>query len=344
MQSILLPGRCNTHTHLRDDFEEDGAQLEYTAPTQAEHFDVCVPMSNTKARIGNAEQAKRYRDRGNRWAPDLQIRPTLFLSLNTSAQDIREARDTAAGAKLYIDGTTTNSTFGVPIERISELTPLLYAMTDVGMPLIVHVEDPRAPFRARERTAVPVFREIAEAHPELPLIFAHTSTKLAAETFLDYENVWLEVTPHHLWLTEDAVWGDPDHLCMPVVKSAEDRAALRKLLASGHPRVLAGLDDAPHKIRDKRRFPPGKKPPSGIWNVAAAIPIYASVLEAEGNLDALRAILWDNPSRLYRIPPAWGRPVQVVRKPFTVPVEYNPERPQHFLAGETLDWSVESVP
>jgi len=342
---ILLPGRCNTHCHLRDEQADDQELLPHVAPIQAANFDWCVGMPNTTKPILTGEDAQRYLERINRYAPNLGIIPVNYLTVDTTRQMVREAARAGVKAyKLYIGGATTNSAHGVPVTRLDELDDRLQEMENAGLRLCIHAEDPREPsFRARETAFLPLFRRMVEKHPQLLIVFEHISSAEAIDVCSPYPNVWMGVTPHHLWLTEDDALGMEDYLCMPVVKTARDRAALRTLFGSGHPRVLIGLDDAPHTIMRKRDRRPGQKPPSGIWCTEAGLPVYAAVLAELDALDLLPDLIWGNAARLYNLPSPTC-PVQVVRKSLTIRVEDDPSRPQPFLAGQTLDWSIEPSP
>jgi dihydroorotase len=332
----------NAHCHLRDNEVADQELLPVVAPIQAANFDWCVGMPNTTKPILTGEDAQRYLERINHHAPNLGVIPVNYLTVDTTRQMVQEAAQAGVKAyKLYVGGTTMNSAHGVPITRLAELDDVLDEMDGQGLRLCIHAEDPReSSFRARESVFLPLFRRLVERHPCLLIVFEHISSADAIEVCRHYPNVWMGVTPHHLWLTEDDALGIADYLCMPVIKTPRDREALRTLFASGHPRVLIGLDDAPHTIARKRNLLPGQKPPSGIWCAEAGLSVYAAVLEERNALQHLPDLVWGNAARLYDLPPP-SRPVHFVRKPVTIRVEEDPSRPQPFLAGQTLDWSIE---
>lgn len=340
-QTIEIVGAFNAHSHLRDEGETDQKLLPLVAPEQEKIFEGCLAMPNTKTPITTGEEALRYTERITKYAPHLFIVPTIYLTPHTTREMIREASKIGVqAAKMYIGGATTNSSHGVPIDKLDEMKNIFAEMADFGMRLCIHGEDPRVPYRSREFAFLPAFRKLVEAHPNLTILFEHISCAQAIDVCLEYSNVYMTVTPHHLWLTEDDVWGDPWSLCMPVAKTKEDREALIKLVSSGNSRILAGLDDAPHTISAKRTMKPGlKKAPFGIWNVQAALPIYAEILARNNALQHLQALVSDNARHVYKLPPA-TRKIQLVQEPFTISTEENPEAAQHFLFGESLPWSV----
>ncbi len=340
LRGIELPGRFNTHCHLRDDSPEDMGLLSHTARIQAAHFDWCVAMPNTSKPILTAEDALRYLDRIKRYAPGLGVILVNFLTLQTTRQMVREAAKAGVKAyKLYIGGATTNSARGVPVDKVEDCDDVLDEMAAQRVRLLIHLEDPRVPsFRMRESAAIPLLRRMAERHPDLIIVIEHISCAETIKEFLPYPNVWMGVTPHHLRLTEDMALGMADYLCMPVVKTPADREALEMLFSSGHERVVIGLDDAPHTIHRKRNHPPGEKPPSGIWCVEAALPVYADILESYRAIHRMPDLIWNNAVKLYGIPAMSGRPVKVV-----IRTEEDPAKPQPFLAGEEFTWGVEEV-
>lgn len=340
-QTIDIVGAFNAHSHLRDESEADQKLLPLVAPEQEKIFEGCLAMPNTKSPITTGEEALRYTERISTYAPNLFIVSTIYLTPHTTREVIREASKAGVqAAKLYIGGATTNSSHGVPIEKLDGMSNVFSEMAECGMRLCVHGEDPRVAYRSREREFLPAFEKMVNTHPNLVIIFEHISCAQAIDVCLKYDNVYMTVTPHHLWLTEDDVWGDPWSLCMPVAKTKEDREALIKLVSSGHPRVIAGLDDAPHMISAKRTMKAGvKKAPFGIWNVRAALPIYAEILSRNNALPHLQALVSDNARKIYRLP-APHRRIQLVQEACVIPTEENPEAAQHFLFGETLPWSI----
>ena len=110
------------------------------------------------------------------------------------------------------------------------------------------------------------------------------------------------ITPYHMILTRTdwLGWGlKPYMYCMPVIKTAKDRAALRKAATSGEACYFLGTDSAPHPMAKKvavNGIP-------GLFNAPVAIETYAKVFEEEGALDKLEAFASLNGPKHYRLPP-----------------------------------------
>ncbi len=86
---------------------------------------------------------------------------------------------------------------------------------------------------------------------------------------------------------------------MPVIKTAKDRAALRKAATSGEACYFLGTNSAPHPYAKKvsvNGIP-------GMFNAPVAIETYAKVFEEEGALDKLEAFASLNGPKHYRMPP-----------------------------------------
>ena len=340
----VIPGLCNTHSHLRGVGQEDQGLLPVLARIQERLFDVTLAMPNLKKPVWDADTSSRYTEQINGFAPNLGVIRCVYMTEATTPQVITEVfRAGVKAIKVFFVGTTTNSSFGINFREIKRHYPAFKRAEDHGMVICCHLEDPEVfPLRDREKGALGAFRQLVEDFPNLRFVFEHVSSKVATDMFRGYPNVWFGITPHHLWLTENDVEGIGDYLCMPVIKGWQDRLALRDFFASDHPRVMCGLDDAPHKIRNKRMQAPGKQPAFGIWCPDAALDIYSKVLAERNALHRLPDRFWNIAAGLYglKAPHAGYR---LVRKPFQIRVEEDPDLPQPFMAGETGTYQVERI-
>jgi dihydroorotase len=87
--------------------------------------------------------------------------------------------------------------------------------------------------------------------------------------------------------------------CMPVLKTAADRRALREAATGGEPCFFLGTDSAPHSIHKKLAVVGA----AGLFNAPVAIETYAKVFEEEGKLENLEAFASLNGPAHYRLPP-----------------------------------------
>jgi dihydroorotase len=238
--------------------------------------------------------------------------------------------------KYYPAGATTNSSDGVPDP--STVHEELEAMQAAGMVLSIHGEDPSSPILEREEAFLPVADRIIAAYPRLRVVLEHLSTAASVEAVLRWpDRVAATITAHHLSYTIDDVLGDrldPVYYCKPVLKSAEDRAALVRAAASGSPRFFFGSDSAPH--------PPAAKTAgaSGSYAAPVALSLLAAVFEDSGALDRLEAFVSEHGARFYGLDVNQGR-LRLRRQAWTVPSEMDGVTP--LASGRTLDWTADRV-
>jgi dihydroorotase len=281
------------HVHFRD-----GYLLAAVAPLTARQFGRALAMPNLVPPVTTVEMGRSYRERIRAAARDLAFEPHLAVYL-TDATDPEELRrgfeeKVFLAAKLYPVGATTNSAAGVT--GIGKVRKALEVMEDIGMPLCIHgetvmYEGRRVDPYDREK----VFIE-TELHPlrkefrELKIVLEHVTTREGAAYVAAHGGKYLAatVTAHHLWASRTDVFEGgmcTDYHCLPVIKRDEDRAALRKAIASGSPHFFLGTDSAPHLLGKKRQH----RAPGGVFTAKDAIEIYAQVFEDEGVLDYLEA-------------------------------------------------------
>ena len=97
-----------------------------------------------------------------------------------------------------------------------------------------------------------------------------------------------DVTPHHLaMLDEDLVTYDTSRKMNPPLRSAEDRDALRRGIASGVLDAVA-TDHAPHAAEDKEQE--FDQAPPGTTGLETALAVVLTELVEPGHLSLLRAI------------------------------------------------------
>jgi dihydroorotase len=130
---------------------------------------------------------------------------------------------------------------------------------------------------------------------------------------------------------------------MPVIKTAKDRAALRKAATSGAACYFLGTDSAPHPIA--RKIAVNGTP--GLFNAPVAIETYARVFEEEGALDKLEAFASLNGPRHYRMAPNEDT-ITLEKSSWTAPqevkVEGADEKALVYRGGETIEWKVAANP
>ena len=332
------------HLHVRD-----GAMLAAVLPATARHFARAIIMPNLVPPVVATADAVAYRTRILAALPkNAAFTPlmTCYLTDATDPDDLERGfrGGVFAAAKLYPAHATTNSASGVT--DIGKLHPVFARMEDIGMPLLMHGEDTGHGVDVFDRERVFIDRTLLPlltAFPRLRMVLEHLSTKEAVDVVRSgAPRLAGTITPHHLTETRTDMLGAglrPDLYCMPVIKTAADRDALRAAATSGDACFFLGTDSAPHQIARKYAAVCS----AGVFNAPVALAIYAQVFEEEHALDRLEAFAALNGPRHYGLPPNEGT-VTLERTPWTVPghvgVAGVEERVTVYHGGETLPWRV----
>ena len=136
---VVIPRPDDWHVHLRDD-EMLAAVVDHTA----RWFRYALVMPNLTPPITTAAEAQSYRARildattvgARTFVPQM----TLYLTPALDASDLVAAwsEGLVAGVKFYPAGATTNSDAGGT--NLLDFEPVLAAMAEHGIPLLVHAE------------------------------------------------------------------------------------------------------------------------------------------------------------------------------------------------------------
>ena len=327
------------HLHVRD-----GEVLNSVVPATAACFGRAIIMPNLVPPVTDAAAAMAYRERILAAAAGTGFEPlmTLYLTESTSAETIREAKASGVvAAKLYPAGATTNSASGVT--DIRKIYPVLDAMADCGMLLLVHGEVTDADIDIFDREQVFLERVLAptlDAFPTLKVVLEHITTADSAEFVRSHTggNLAATLTPQHLMYNRNhmLVGGVRPHLyCLPILKRNKHQQALREAVASGDPRFFLGTDSAPH-ARDKKEAACGC---AGCYSAYGAIGLYADIFEELGILDKLEAFASFNGADFYGLPRNTDT-ITLVREAWTMPdqLPLAGETIVPLKAGETVHW------
>ena len=308
------------HLHLRD-----GAMMAGVLPG-SRHFARAIVMPNLVPPVVTAADARAYRGRILAALPagqDFTPLMTLYLTEGTDPADVAAAaaEGLVAAVKLYPAGATTNSHGGV--RDVARVMPVLERMAEIGLPLCVHGEvvDPEVDIFDREAVFIErVLAPLRARLPELRIVMEHVTTEDGVAFVEGAENVGGTITVQHLMLDRNAllVGGIRPHVyCLPVLKRARHRAALRRA-ATRSDRFFLGTDSAPH--------PKGAKEAAcgcaGCFSAPVALGCYAQVFEEEGALDRLEAFASLNGPAFYGMAPNEAR-ITLVRgeAPVAIPAE-----------------------
>jgi dihydroorotase len=265
-------------------------------------------MPNLSPPVTTVAAAESYRSRiAAAVSPGTNFEPLMTCYLTDNADKSEITRGFAQGVftacKLYPAHATTNSSHGVT--DIAHIYPVLEAMQDVGMPLLIHGEVTDSDIDIFDREAVFIERYLNNLIRDLPglkIVFEHITTADAV-AFVESAgpNIAATITPHHLHINRNAMFAGgirPHAYCLPVAKRERHRTALRKAATSGSPKFFLGTDSAPHLISAKE----SACGCAGIFNAPYALESYAMVFDEEGALDRLEGFASEHGPRFYGLP------------------------------------------
>ncbi|MGG5574561.1 dihydroorotase [Vibrio diazotrophicus] len=341
MTTLTITRPDDWHVHLRD-----GEVLADTVRDISRYNGRALIMPNTVPPVTNTEMALAYRDRIMAQNPSSTFQPlmSLYLTDNTSADDIRQAKASGAvvAAKLYPAGATTNSDSGVT--NAKNIYPVLQAMQEEGMLLLVHgeVTTHEVDIFDREKTFLEtVLAPIVNDFPNLKIVLEHITTAEAVNFVKNAsDNVAATITAHHLLFNRNhmLVGGIRPHLfCLPILKRATHQHALVAAATSGNKKFFLGTDSAPH-AKGKKEAACGC---AGSYTAHAALELYAEVFEQEGKLENLEAFASHNGPDFYGVPRNTDT-VTLTKASWEVPASmpFGGETVVPIRAGEAIQWQV----
>jgi dihydroorotase len=342
VQQLTITRPDDWHLHLRD-----GALMQSIVQDSARRFARAIVMPNLRPPVTTTEQAQAYRQRilgALPAASDFQPLMTLYLTDNTSAEEIRKAK--AGGivhaVKLYPAGTTTNSDAGVT--DIRKAYPALEEMQRCGMPLLVHGEATDKSVDVFDRESVFIDRvliPLIKDFPQLRVVFEHITTNDAVQFVKSApDHVAATITVHHLLYNRNAMFSGgmrPHYYCLPVLKREEHREALGKAAISGNPKFFLGTDSAPHEQHLKE----SACGCAGIYTAHAAIELYAEVFEQLNALDKLEGFAGFYGADYYRLPRNTGK-ITLQKESWQVAdsIAFGEHRLVPLRAGEQITWKI----
>ncbi len=330
------------HIHLRD-----GALLPRTVADAARTFARAIIMPNLVPPVRNAAEADQYRQRILDARPaesSFQPLMVLYLTDQTSAADIHNAVKSGFvhAAKLYPAGATTNSDSGVT--SLEAIYPAIEAMSDVGMPLLVHGEVTHADvdiFDREKRFIDDQLVGLVNRFPNLKVVFEHITTADAAQFVREAsDKIAATITAHHLLYNRNHMLAGgirPHFYCLPILKRNTHQEALLDAATSGSAKFFLGTDSAPH-AQNAKEISCGC---AGCYTAYAAIELYAEAFEQRNALDKLEGFASHFGADFYQLPRNQDT-ITLVREPWTAPssLTFGEQQLIPLRAGETLNWRI----
>jgi dihydroorotase len=298
---VALPGFVDLHTHLREPGREDAETVATgTRAAALGGFTAVHAMANTDPVAdvaGVVEQVWRL----GQEAGHCDVHPVGAVSVGLEGHKMAELgamADSAARVRVFSDDGKC------VYDPLLMRRALEYVKAFDGV-IAQHAQEPRltegAQMNEGEWSGVlglagwPAVAEEAiiardcllAAHVGSRVHFCHVSTAGSVELVRWAKgkgwNVTAEVTPHHLFLTDDLVASyDPVFKVNPPLRTEEDVMALRAGLADGTIDAVA-TDHAPHALEDKEtEFAAAA---FGMTGLETALSVVATTMVETGLLD-----------------------------------------------------------
>lgn len=331
MNEFVLPLPDDFHIHLRQD-----QALAFYAQDIAKQFGRILVMPNTLPPLTSVQSILNYKKAIQEAAPRLETLLSFKIHPQLKLQDLEDFKKIGVLiGKYYPAGATTNSEDG--ISDLEHIFPVLSMMEDLDIVLSVHGEEPSAFCLDREAAFIPKVQLLTEKFPKLRIVFEHLSSAKAVQAVLDMpDTVAATITVHHLTMTLDDLIGEnlmPHHFCKPIVKTPEDREAIRQAAFSGNKKFFFGSDSAPHLKEKKESFCGA----AGIYSAPVILPILMQEFEKEDKLNRLANFVAGFGADFYGIARS-TQSIRLIRKEWQVPLQIHGVVP--LAAGQTLQWSL----
>ncbi|MCV3440201.1 dihydroorotase [Campylobacter lari] len=325
---MTLKNPLDMHLHLRDE-----SMLELVAPFSAKDFKAGVIMPNLITPLTEITTLKAYKERILKACKNEDFTPlmTLFFK-DYDEQFLEKAKDELFAIKLYPAGITTNSDNGISSFDIEKLKPTLNAMSELGLPLLVHGETNDF-VMDREANFAKIYEKLAKNFPKLKIVMEHITTKVLCDLLKDYENLYATITLHHLMITLDDVVGgkmDPHLFCKPIAKRYEDKDALCELAFSGYEKAMFGSDSAPHPLYTKECCGCA----AGVFSAPVILPVLAELFEKHSNEANLQKFISDNACKIHNLKFGKDKIITLEKQEWQVAQKYGDVVP--FMAGKNI--------
>ena len=313
----VVPGLIDTHVHLRDPGQEESESLETgTKAAIAGGFTSVVAMPNTNPVVDNVPIVRYIAEKSKRlgYADVLQ---TSSITKGENGEEITEI------GFLKDAGVIAFTEDGKTVENSGILRKAMTYSKPFDVLFMSHCEDKNlkgagvmnAGALATEMGLLGIAREVEDIIIQRDIMLAkmtgvrlhisHLSTSTGLELVREAQAkglpVTCEVTPHHLFLTEDAVRGyNTSAKVAPPLRTAEDNEALIEGLKDGTITCI-GTDHAPHSA-DKKDVE-FERAANGISSIEVAFPLIWTKLVETGRfaLSEIVSIMSCKPAELLRI-------------------------------------------
>ena len=315
---VVAPGFVDMHAHLREPGEEWKETIETgTRAAAAGGFTAVACMPNTVP-VNDERAVTEFILARSRESARVRVYPIGAITKGQKGEQLAEIGDLVAGGAVAV------SDDGHPVASGTLFRKALEYASMFGVPVIDHCEDPDLSDEGvvnegvvstllglkgwnHSAEEVMVFRDLLLAEETGGRVhIAHASTAGSVALVRDAKRrgvrASVEVTPHHLALTEDACRAYDTRAKMnPPLRTEADRRALLEALADGTVDAIA-TDHAPHHEDEKNvEF---ARAPFGVIGLETAVSLALDRLVAaeKAPLPRLVALFSSGPCGILGLP------------------------------------------
>jgi len=275
---VVLPGIIDPHVHFREpgqEYKEDFLSGSRAAASGG--VTTVLDMPNNKPPILKALDLEGKRELAKKSIVNYGFH---FGSSADTISEIANVKNIAS-VKVFMNETTGN--------MLMEDDSYLGKVFESYKMISVHAEG----------EAVKKASKLIKATKKGKLYFCHMSSedelKMARKIG---KKIFIEATPHHLFLTKD----DSDRLgafgrMKPKLKTKEDQNFLWEAVSNGTVDTV-GSDHAPHTMEEKK----SDNPPFGVPGVETLLPLMLNAVnEGKLSLGKMVKLCCENPATIFRI-------------------------------------------
>lgn len=280
MKIIKLPQLIDPHVHFRTPgLEEKEGWATGSRAALAGGISVVLEMPNTKP---PTVSQKRLKEKIDIIKKDALVNFGLhFAAAENNLSEIKKVKNKVASIKVFLNQSTGHL-------KIKDDKILLKIFA--ASPLIsVHAEEEMI------EKAVWLTKKAGNR-----LYFCHVYSADCLEYLKKYKKklpLYLEVTPHHLFLNQSD-HGRPFNRVLPPLQKKSDQKALWQGVIDGTIDTI-GSDHAPHTSEEKK----SANPPAGLPGLETVLPLMLSEVSRKNlSLERLVELMSKNPARIFRLP------------------------------------------
>ena len=317
---LVFPGFIDLHVHLREPgFEYRESISSGTAAAAAGGFTAVCAMANTSPVNDHHTVTRWIVDRAKE-AGSTRVYPVGAITKGLRGEELAEFGEMKEAGAVAVSDDGKWVANGSVMRRALEYAGLF------DLPVATHAEDETLSCRAAmnegaastrlglsaqpaEAESTAVARDIALCRLAAGrLHVCHLSTAASAALVRDAKakglRVTAEVTPHHLFLSDEAVGESgfsPNTKVNPPLRSAREAEALEGALADGTIDAIA-TDHAPHHPDEKAVD--YESAPFGIIGLETAVALVHTKLVASGRIPLSRMVelFTSGPARAFSLP------------------------------------------